>query len=102
MGSWLPGFGGSSSDRYLDPLVSRGGTLRNLGVLPSNSLGRKEGRRKGERAGPRHSCSDGSPENRLFLLPPWQPKSEREGPSGRSPWRVSNHPHLCPPQGIQP
>lgn len=36
-------------------------------------------RKKEEREGPGHSCSDGSPENRLFLLPPWQRKYQRKG-----------------------
>lgn len=36
-------------------------------------------RKKEEREGPGHSRSDGSPENRLFLLPPWQRKYKREG-----------------------
>lgn len=67
-----------------------GGTLKNLGVLPSNSLWRKGGR--GEREGLGHVCSHWSLENRLFLLPPWQPKSKLEGRglAERAPWRVCN------------
>ena len=46
-------------------------------VLPEVWEGEKEWKKERERPG--HSCSNGSPENRLFLLPPWQPKSKREG-----------------------
>lgn len=46
VGSWLQGFGESSSKKISGSLFSRVGPSRNFGVLPSNSLGGKKGRRK--------------------------------------------------------
>lgn len=55
------------------------GPLRNLGVLPSNSLRRKKGRRERGWGLGIAAPFRASPENRLFLLPPGQPASKREG-----------------------
>lgn len=103
VGSWLPAFGESCSESYLDPLVS--GPLRNLGVLPSNSLGGREGRRKRGRglgiAAPmgaqRTGCS-------CCLL--GNQSLGGRGPSDKSPCRVSTHrthaPPSCSPLGLSP
>lgn len=101
VGSWLQGFGGSSSKRFLDLCFLGVGPSRNFGVLPSNSLGGRRGRRKRGRGlgiaalmeAQRTGCSCCLHGNQYL---------RGRGLSGISSWRVSIIPHLCPTLLLSP